>query len=176
MEVEGAEMQYSQDTHPSVIKPKSQLQRFPPVSKRSKPHIGLPRPRLLHWEDEPPDIWLYRPDRISWETWKVIRNRNYTLKGCTENFTHSKIQCRDSKFKKSSHPFADPGETYQRPHDTPGWVARHTGTQLPKQEASTYSKLPRNLTHELPLPTSLENFQNDHNAMKFKKQNYAYLQ
>ena len=31
------------------------LQRFSPKSENSEPHIGLPGPGVLHWEDELPE-------------------------------------------------------------------------------------------------------------------------
>ena len=75
------------------------MQRFSPRSKGSEPHIRLPRPRVLHWEDEPPKCLALKASGAYLEFQRAVGNRDSTLKGHTQNLTSSKGQGRSSDLK-----------------------------------------------------------------------------
>ena len=54
---------------------KLQLQRFCPRSERTEPHIGLPNPGVLPWEDEP----LKGSKAYFQESQRAMGNRESTL-------------------------------------------------------------------------------------------------
>lgn len=44
-----------------------QLQRVSPRSKGSEPHAGLPSVKVLHWDDEPPELLSMKAAEVNGE-------------------------------------------------------------------------------------------------------------
>ena len=66
----------------------------------SEPHTRLSRLGVLHWEDESSEsLSLKASEAYFWESQRVVRNRDYTLKGHIQNPTHSGTQDRGSNLK-----------------------------------------------------------------------------
>ena len=65
------------------------------LSPTSAPSSGV-----LQWEDEPPEHLSLKASRAYiQETQRTVGNRNSTLKGCTQNLTHSETQSRSRNLK-----------------------------------------------------------------------------
>ena len=97
-------MRYSQDPYPWVGDRQMgrllQLQRFSPGSKGFESHVRFPSPGILHWEDKPPKCLALKASGAYFqESQKAVGNRDSTLKGHTQNLTHSKTQSRSSNLK-----------------------------------------------------------------------------
>ena len=63
------------------------FQRFSPRNKGSKPHIGLLslEGSVLHQEDEPTKHLALKASGVYfWKRQRAVRNRDSTLKGCTQ--------------------------------------------------------------------------------------------
>ena len=88
------------------------MQRFSPRSEGFEPHINLPSPGDVHWEDELAEhVALKTSEAYVCERWRAIGNRDSALKVHTQNLTHSKTQHRGSNLKGAwSDPLADLGE------------------------------------------------------------------
>ena len=64
--------------------------RFYIRSKVSESHNGLPRPGVSHWEDKSPEsLALKVSDTYFQESQRTMGNRSSTLKGHTQNLTHT---------------------------------------------------------------------------------------
>ena len=73
---------------------------LPNERERPEPHIRLPSLGVLCSEDEPPKHLSLKASRAS-KSQRVVGNRDSTLKGHTQNLTHSGTQVRSSNLKRS---------------------------------------------------------------------------
>ena len=99
-------MQYNQDPYSWVGDWQTaewlQLQRFPPRSKGSKPHIGLPSLGILHQEDEPPECLALKASGAYFpESQRAVGNRDSTLKGDIQILICSGVEGRSSNLKEA---------------------------------------------------------------------------
>ena len=63
---------------------------------------GIPQPVVLHQEDKLPGRLTLKASRAYfWESQRAVGNRDSTLKGHTQNPTHSGTQGRSSQFERS---------------------------------------------------------------------------
>lgn len=69
-------------------------------SECSEPHIRLSRLGALHWDDELPERLTLKVGRAYfWGSQRAVGNRDSTLKGGTQDLTHSRTQGRNSNLK-----------------------------------------------------------------------------
>lgn len=65
------------------------MQRFFPKSKGFKPHVGLPSPGILHWEDDPlAHLILKTSGAYIGKTWRAVgKGLHFLLKAEIQNIT-----------------------------------------------------------------------------------------
>ena len=70
--------------------------------KGYKPHSRLPSLVALYQEDKPPECLALKTSRAYFQkSQRTVGNKNSTLKGHTQNLTHSETQKRSCKLKES---------------------------------------------------------------------------
>ena len=85
-----------QPTHERVVT----WHRFSPKSKKCEPHSRLPSLGVLHEDDKPPEYVASKVERAYFcKSQRAMEKVNATLKGHTQNITHSGTQNRINNLK-----------------------------------------------------------------------------